>query len=225
VRTRGSFTVALAGGRTPRALYGLLAGGDGRAVFRSLIDWDKVQVYWGDERHVPPDHVDSNYRMAHETLLSKVPVPAGNVHRIRAEEPDAAGAAEDYERTLRTHLRLSPGQPPRFDLVLLGMGADGHTASLFPGSEALREAGRLVAAPWVEALKTHRITLTPVAFNGAACILFLVSGPEKAGMLRAVLEGPLQPDLLPAQAIRPARGSLVFIVDRPAAGLLTAAPR
>ncbi len=212
------FAVALAGGSTPRGLYALLARED--RPFRSLIPWEQTHLFWGDERVVPPDHPDSNYRTARETLLSKIPIPERNIHRIRAESADPDAAAREYEADLRSFFALAPRQAPAFDLVLLGMGTDGHTASLFPGSGAVREARHLVTAPWVEALRARRITLTPKAINGAACVLFLVTGETKAEALRAVLEDTDRPDLLPAQAIRPARGALLFLVDRAAASRL-----
>ena len=153
VRASGRFTVALSGGSTPKALYSLLAT-------KSNIPWDKIYFFWGDERHVPPDHPESNYRMANEALLSKVPVRPENIFRIHAEEKDAAAAALQYEQALKDFFHLSPGQFPRFDLVLLGTGPDGHTASLFPGTAALNETQRLVVANWVPKFNTHRITFT-----------------------------------------------------------------
>ncbi|HEU4401443.1 MAG TPA: 6-phosphogluconolactonase [Candidatus Polarisedimenticolia bacterium] len=222
IRGRGAFRVALSGGSTPRLLYTTLAGEGAGSIFRSLVAWEKVHLFWGDERAVPPDHPDSNYRMACETLLSRLPVPAAQVHRIRGELPEAAEAAADYERTLVDRFKVAPGSRPRFDLVLLGLGADGHTASLFPGSEALRETTRLVAAPWIESLKARRITLTLPVLNNAACVLFLVAGEEKAAALRSVLSEDRPPEEIPARGIRPAKGSLVFLVDRAAARLLPA---
>lgn len=209
--------MALSGGSTPRNLYALLA--NDRAL-RVAVPWEKTHFFWGDERHVPPDHADSNYRMAHEAMLSKVPVPPANVHRIQGEQWDAGQAAEAYERTLREYFRIAAGQFPCFDLVLLGMGPDGHTASLFPGTTALREQVHLVTANWVEKFNAYRITLTPPVLNRAACVLFLVSGEEKAETLRAVLQGEEQPDRFPAQLIHPTGGSLVWLVDRAAARLL-----
>ena len=158
--------------------------------------------------------------MAREALLARVGVPETGVHRISGEAPDPNTAAVEYESLLRSAFHLAEGQAPPFDLVILGMGRDGHTASIFPGSEVVRETSHLVAAPWVETLRTRRITLTPVALNGARRAIFLVSGAEKAETLRAVLRGELRPDLLPAQAIRPAGGEPLWIVDRPAAALL-----
>lgn len=151
VAERGQCAIALAGGNTPRAAYTLLAD----EPYRSQLSWDNIHIFWGDERHVPPDHPDSNYRMAHTALLSKVPIPVANVYRIAAEK-DAQQAAHEYETTLRRYFGLATGELPRFDLILLGMGSDGHTASLFPGTAAIHEQTRLVVAPWVEKLKTFR---------------------------------------------------------------------
>jgi 6-phosphogluconolactonase len=222
-RTRGAFSVALAGGSTPKALYALLTAETG-SPFRARVPWETTHFFWGDERHVPPDHPDSNYRMAHEAMLSRVPVPPQNVHRIQAENPDAGRAAAEYAGELRQFFRPEAGQFPRFDLILLGMGPDGHTASLFPGTETVREQNTLVAAPWVEKLRAHRITLTPPVLNNAACVVFLVSGAEKAEALQRVLQGDYQPDRLPAQLIRPASGRLLWLVDRAAARLLVPPP-
>ncbi len=219
VRASGRFTVALAGGSTPRALYRLLAG-DGDPSLPTRVPWGQIHFFWGDERHVPPDHPDSNCRMAHEAMLSRVPIPPGNVHRIKAENPDAGLAAEEYAQALRDFFRPPTGQFPRFDLILLGMGPDGHTASLFPGTDALREQARPVVAQWVEKFRTFRITMTPPVLNNAACVLFLVSGAEKAETLRAVLQGDYQPERFPAQLIRPAHGRLLWLVERAAARLL-----
>jgi 6-phosphogluconolactonase len=219
VRTKGFFTVALSGGSTPKSLYSLLAS-ESKSAFRAQVQWNKVHFFWGDERHVPPDHPDSNYRMAYEVMLSKVPVPPENVHRIKAENPDAGRVAEDYEQVLREFFRLELGQLPRFDLILLGMGPDGHTASLFPGTDVILERKRYVAAPWVEKFNAYRITLTPPALNNAACVIFLVTGEEKAETLRVVLQGDYQPERFPAQLIRPTNGRLLWLVDQAAACLL-----
>lgn len=216
-QTKGSFTVALSGGSTPKSLYALLAND---ASFRAAVPWDKVHFFWGDERHVPPDHANSNYRMAREAMLAKVPIPLANVHRIQAENPDASQAAAAYEQTLQQCFRVRDGQVPRFDLVLLGMGPDGHTASLFPGTAALREHKRLVTANWVEKFDSYRITLTASVLNNATCVIFLVSGGEKAEMLKTVLHGKRQPERFPAQLIQPTHGTLLWLVDRPAARLL-----
>ncbi|HVT57220.1 MAG TPA: 6-phosphogluconolactonase [Thermoanaerobaculia bacterium] len=211
-------SVALAGGGTPRALYQLLA--DCGEPFRGAVPWPQLHVFWGDERHVPPDHPESNYRMAREALLDRVPVEAAHVHRIAAEEPDAERAAERYEAELRSCFALPVGGLPRFDLLLLGMGEEGHTASLFPASPALSEQRRLVAAPWVPAHATFRITLTPPVLNAAAEVVFLVAGEAKAAALAEVLEGERRPWLYPAQIVGPERGRLLWLVDRDAASRL-----
>lgn len=211
IRTRERCAVALSGGSTPRRLFALLA--DPAQPFRDRIDWRAVHLFWGDERHVPPDHPESNFRMTRETLLAAVEIPAENVHRMRGEEPDAARAAALYEEELRAFF----SDEPRFDCVLLGLGADAHTASLFPGTAAVRERERWVVAPWIEKLATFRITLTPAVFDRAAAVIFLVQGAEKAGALRAVLEGERDPDRFPAQAVRPRDGELLWLVDRRAA--------
>ena len=216
----GTFSVALAGGSTPRDLYRLLA--DEGEPFRARLPWEALRLFWGDERHVPPDHPDSNYRMARETLLERAPIPAQNVHRIHAEEPDAGRAAGEYEETIAAAFRLAPDGLPRFDLILLGLGPEGHTASLFPGSPALHDGEHLVAAPWVEKLGAHRITLTPRALNAAARVVFLVAGEEKAPALREVLAGDASPDLYPARIVRPTDGELLWLLDAEAANLLPA---
>ncbi len=218
VQERGLFTVALAGGSTPKSLYTVLA--DERNSFRPYVPWDNTHFFWGDERPVPPDHPESNYRMASETMLSRVPVLPGNVHRIKSENVDASNTAEKYEQTLCNFFRLGEGQLPRFDLVFLGMGPDGHTASLFPGSSAVNETSRLVVAPWVEKLGSYRITVTPPVLNNAGCVIFLVSGKEKAETLRQVLQGDSHPELFPAQIINLSNGRLVWLADQAAARLL-----
>lgn len=192
-------TIALSGGSTPKLLYQLLA-----EQFQTQVPWARTQFFWSDERHVPPDHPDSNYRMAYEALLSRVPVPDSNVHRIQSENPSAQQAADEYEKTV----------VPRLDLILLGLGADGHTASIFPGSEVVHETKRLVAAPWVEKLNTYRITMTLPLLNNGASIVFLVSGAEKALIVKEVLEGPRK---YPAQFVQPADGELIWMLDRDAA--------
>ncbi len=210
------FTVALSGGDTPLRLFELLAG----SPYRERVPWKRVLVFWGDERTVPPDHPDSNYGAAHRMLLARVPIPKGNVHRIKGESDDPDAAADAYEAELRDAFRLDEGEFPRFDLVYLGMGADGHTASLFPGTQALVEKRRLAVASWVEKLGTHRITLTYPVFNKAATILLLVAGDDKAETLRAVLNGDPEKPEYPVQLIRPGNGELIWLVDRGAARLL-----
>jgi 6-phosphogluconolactonase len=217
VRTKDAFAVALSGGTTPRSLYRRLADD---SSLRGQLPWEKAHFFWGDERHVSPDHADSNYRMADEAMLSRVPVPSGNVHRIKGEYHDARRAAEEYEEVLGEFFRLSPGQFPRFDLVLLGLGPEGHTASLFPGTMALREHERLVVSNWIGKFDADRITMTAPVLNNADCVIFLVSGEEKALILKAVLQGRHEPEQLPAQLIRPNHGRLLWLVDRAAARLL-----
>lgn len=212
------FTLVLSGGSTPKNTFTLLAS---NASFRSQIPWEKVHFFWGDERHVPPDHSESNYRLAKEVMLSRVPVPEKNIHRIESENPDACKAAEKYEEELREFFKLVCGQLPRFDCLLLGMGTDGHTASLFPGTEAIHEQSRLVVVNWVEQFKTFRITLTLPVLNNADFIIFIVSGKEKAEMLKRVLEGREQSNYPPAQLIKPTHGRLLWLVDRAAASHLT----
>lgn len=209
----GDFAVALSGGSTPQRLYALLA----QPPYRDRVPWERVHLFWGDERAVPPEHPDSNYGAARAALLERIPIPPGNIHRIEAENPDPQAAAAAYERTLRGFFGLSADGLPRFDLVLLGMGADGHTASLFPGSEALSERRRLVVAPWVDALGSRRLTLTCPVLNNAACIMFLVTGPEKAETLRRVLENDQAAADLPARLVAPRDGALLWLVDRAAA--------
>lgn len=207
---RGRFSVALSGGSTPAALYTLLATED----FARRVDWSRVHVFWGDERCVPPDHPQSNYRMARETLLSRVPLQAGNMYRIRGED-DPKQAAAAYEGLLRQF--LGGGS---FDLVLLGMGDNGHTASLFPGLPGVTEPVRWVLAQYVEVVSMWRVTLTPVVINAAHHVTFLVAGSEKADRLRDVLQGPAQVEVLPSQAIQPTRGELRWLVDAAAAARL-----
>ncbi len=214
VRNRGRFCVVLAGGNTPKSLYSLLAGPAGNS-----LPWDKICFFWGDERHVPPDHPDSNYRMAYDAMLSKLPARPENIFRIPAEQSDAKVAASAYEQTLNEFFHLQAGAFPRFDLILLGMGPDGHTASLFPGTSALHEKDRLAVANWVENFKTFRITLTLPVLNQSACVIFLVSGDDKASALREVFEEMGEP--LPAKLVRPLDGRLLWLVDRAAAGALS----
>jgi 6-phosphogluconolactonase len=216
IARRGLFTVALAGGSTPRLTYSLLAD----EPYRSQVEWTKIHFFWGDERCVPPDHPDSNYRMASEALLSHIPVTPGHVHRMRGEDPDAAGAAAAYAHEIR--VVFGEADLPTFDLVLLGLGPDGHTLSLFPGSSALAKSQDLVVANWVEKFKTWRITMTARLANHAACILFQVEGEDKASPLREVLYGASDPGKYPAQLIRPADGECYWFVDQRAAALLPA---
>jgi 6-phosphogluconolactonase len=215
VAQRGRFTIALSGGSTPKSLFNLLA-----TNAKNVLPWDRMFFFWGDERHVPPTDPDSNYRMAEETMLSKIPVAAGNVFRFAAENPDAAAVADAYEQTLRKFFALQPVEFPRFDLILLGMGPDGHTASLFPNTAGLKEKSRLVIANWVDKLKTSRLSLTLPVINAAACVAFLVSGTDKAPALHAVLEGDAPGEQYPSKLIHPADGKLIWLIDRAAASEL-----
>jgi 6-phosphogluconolactonase len=210
VQKNGRFTVALSGGSTPKALYSELAGESFRA-----LPWNKIFFFWGDERHVPPDHRDSNYRMTYQSMLSKLPVPQDNIFRIKAEGEDAGAVAADYEQTLRTFFRLEKGCFPRFDLILLGLGPDGHTASLFPGTAALKESQRLVVANRVDAMDADRLTFTFPVLNHAACDMFLISGAEKAERVHEILD---EGQNFPAAQVRPADGALLWMLDRAAAG-------
>jgi 6-phosphogluconolactonase len=225
IQARGAFIVALSGGSTPRSVYARLAS----EPLVSLLDWSRVHFFWGDERCVPPDHEASNFRMARDTLLDRVSVPDANVHRIRGED-DPVTAAAAYERVLRTVLRTPVGPPrtapgSRFDLVLLGLGSDGHTASLFPDAASLEENARWVTSDRVDAEPKWRVTLTATVINAAAEVAFVVSGTEKAGIVRKVLEGPVQPQQLPAQSIVPAAGRLAWLLDAAAAAELGHASR
>ena len=207
VSTRGKFSVALAGGSTPRVLYTLLASDK----YRGKINWSKVRFFFGDERNVPPDSADSNYRMANETLFAPLGIRANTVYRWKTEL-DPNEAAAEYDKELEANGPL--------DLVLLGLGADAHTASLFPHTDALRERERLVAANWVEKLGDHRLTMTFASINAARDVMFIVSGEEKANAVAAVLEGPSRPEALPAQGVKPANGNLFWLLDSTAASRL-----
>jgi 6-phosphogluconolactonase len=214
VKARGRFMVALAGGATPRATYAHLSQ-------HPLVDqmpWTRTWVFFGDERAVPPEHPESNYRMASDALLSKVPIPAAQVFPMRGEAEDLDVAASDYARLLAKAFGTRRGEVPRFDLVLLGIGIDGHVASLFPGSPVVKEIFRTVAAVHAAAAAIpERITLTLPVFTAAAHVMFLASGPEKAKAVKAVLADGT---LLPAGMVMPANGRLEWILDRPAASLL-----
>jgi 6-phosphogluconolactonase len=215
-RERDRFSIALSGGSTPRDLHLKLAS----PPLVGQVDWDRVHVFFGDERCVPPDDERSNFRMANETLLSKVPIPRDQVHRMQGELPPEKAAAE-YERQLR---EFFGEEPPSIDLILLGMGDNGHTASLFPGLSAVREQRRWAMAEYIAEVGMARLTLTPLVLNLAREDLFLVAGPAKAHMLRQVLEGPYLPDERPAQVIRPALGEVFWMVDAAAAGELATPP-
>lgn len=215
VSAQGRFTAALSGGKTPVALYDLLA----KDPFASQIPWARVHLFWGDERCVPPDHGDSNYRLVRELLLDHVPVPPANIHRMPGEM-DPAEAAARYEGQLRDFFAPHGDGPPVFDFIVLGLGEDGHTASLFPGTRAIREPARWVLGHYVDPQKGWRITLTPPVINAARMVAFIVSGAGKAAVMKEILEGPLRPDTLPAQIVRPADGTLLWMLDQEAAALL-----
>lgn len=212
-RERGRFCVALSGGKTPRAIYSLLA-----EKYADSVSWEQVFVFFGDERHVPPDHPDSNFRMANESLLSHVPIPAKNIHRVQAELAPPM-AADQYQATLQEFFSLHDGELPRFDLVMLGMGEDGHTASLFPGTAALEETSRTVVANHVEKLQTDRITLTFPVLNSASEVLITIAGENKAPVIRDIVNSPEQ-NLFPIQRVRPRHGRLLWLVEQQAASLI-----
>jgi 6-phosphogluconolactonase len=213
VQIRGRFAVALSGGTTPKRLYSLLAS----PPYRDRIDWSSLHVFWADERCVPWDHRDSNFKLAHDTLLSRVPLPEENIHRICGEdEPECA--AQAYEQELRSF--FDPAAFPVFDLVLLGAGEDGHTASLFPGGATLRARTRLAVPVHFDAPKHSRVTLTLPVLNHAGKVLFLASGRAKAKVVHEILEDG-NPSQYPAGMVQPARGRVIWLVDREAARLLT----
>ena len=210
IAARGRFTLALSGGSTPRPVYARLAAVD----HDDRIDWGKVHVFFSDERCVPPEDAASNYRMAREALFDHVPLPPGNVHRMRGED-DPTQAAVAYEQELRALFSAAP--TPAFDLICLGMGDDGHTASLFPGTAALRERERWVVAQYVAVAVAWRVTFTAPLINAARYVAFLVEGAGKSETLWRVLEGPYQPDVLPSQLIQPVSGQAHWILDAAAA--------
>jgi 6-phosphogluconolactonase len=217
IRAHGTARIAISGGNTPKRTFELLA--DPAHPFVKRIDWSRLLIFWVDERCVPPDSPDSNYHLTHETLLSKVPLPEENVVRIEGElDPEEAAAR--YESALRNRFRLEGAELPRFDLIVLGLGDNGHTASLFPDSTALHSMMRLAVAVEVEAKNPWRVTLTWPVINHAGKIFFLIQGTSKAEVLKQVLLGPYQPETLPAQLIRPESGELGFLLDRAAAAKL-----
>jgi len=222
VAQKGFFTVALAGGSTPKALYALLADDPS---LRSRIPWPKLHFFFGDERHVPPDNTESNFHMANEALFSKGLVKPEQITRMRGEYADTEKAALEYEQALRAYFKLQDGEYPRFDLVLLGMGDEGHCLSLFPGTQALHASHRIVVRNWVGKLFSERITLTAAAANNANRVIFLVTRSDKALALKAVLEGPYEPEQLPSQLIQPVSGNLLWLVDQAAASKLATQTR
>jgi 6-phosphogluconolactonase len=211
--------VALSGGNTPRMLFEYLASEE----FRGQVDWAKVHVFWSDERAVPPDNPESNYGMARRELLIRVPIPLANVHRMEAEKPNIGRAAHEYEEVLRKYLELDERGFPRFDLIFLGMGTDGHTASLFPHTRVIRQTSRWISTPMVAKLNARRMTMTLPVLDAALRVVFLVVGVEKAEILRSVLtERPDSP--YPSQLVQPRKDGLkLFLVDEAAAALVEAA--
>jgi 6-phosphogluconolactonase len=215
--THGQFALCLTGGNTPADVYSLMG-----TRFHLSVDWNAVHLFWGDERCVPPDDAASNYALAKRTLLSKLSLEPGQIHRIRGED-DPEQAAREYEQELRDFFSLHEDEFPRFDLVLLGLGDNVHIASLFPGIPAIHERERLAVAVEVDAPQRRRITLTPPVLNNAARIMFIVSGQNKAQAVKTALEGPRDPDQYPAQIIDPTHGEVMWLLDRPAASLLSPA--
>lgn len=213
--THGEFSFCLAGGTTPAGSYDLLA-----TRFHYSIDWSEVQFFWGDERCVPPDDASSNFAMAQRTMLAKLELRPEQVHRIRGEEQPES-AASHYEDELRQFFRLAPGAVPSFNLVQLGLGENAHIASLFPRHPALHEEKRLVVAVEVDAPQRYRVSLTAPVLNNAANVFFIVGGEAKAQAVKQVLEGPRDPEQFPAQLIQPAKGQVLWLLDKAAARLLS----
>jgi 6-phosphogluconolactonase len=211
----GRFDVALSGGHTPETLFRVLASPE----FRGQVDWGRVELFWGDERAVPPESKESNYGVARRELLIRVAIPGGNVHRMEAEKPNIGRAAQDYEDLLREKLPLDSRGFPRFHLIFLGLGPEGHTASLFPGVRGTRETSRWVSTPLVPKIGSRRMTLTLPVLNAAHRALFLVAGAEKAEILHTVLAGTSDPPL-PAQLVRPPDGTRTILCDEAAAKLV-----
>jgi 6-phosphogluconolactonase len=213
--THGEFTLCLSGGSTPAATYDLLA-----TRFHLSVDWKEVQFFWGDERCVPPDHPESNFAMANRTMLSKLGLRPDQIHRMRGEDAPASAAAA-YEDELRKRFGIGEGEFPRFDLILLGLGDNRHTASLFPGDPAIHETQRTVVPVNVDAEPRNRLTITPPVINNAQRVMFLVAGQGKAAAVKDVLQGPRDPDKFPAQIVTPDDGELIWLLDKPAASLLS----
>ncbi len=211
----GRFTIALSGGTTPKKLYALL----GNEPYRNQIDWTRVEIFWSDERCVPPESEESNYLLAQQVLLSKIPVAASQIHRMPADEADRDAASAAYTDEMRRVFATSG--TPNFDLIQLGMGPEGHTASLFPHQASLHEQQRLVMPVTVPKPPPPRLTFTPPILNAARHVLFLVTGSEKADAVHAVLEGEYNPNEYPAQIVRPTNGEVVWMLDQGAASKLT----
>ncbi len=214
IAAHGRFAIALSGGSTPKKLYALL----GSEPYRSQIDWTLVDIFWSDERCVPPDNEESNYLMAQQVMLSKIPIPTNQVHRMPADQPDHNAAS--YAYTLEMQQVIGTEGVPSFDLIQLGMGPEGHTASLFPHQPSLHEQQRLVMPVTVPKPPPPRLTFTPRLLNAAVHVLFLVTGAEKQDAVKAVLEGDYQPDEYPAQIVQPTKGEVTWMLDKAAANKL-----
>jgi len=214
ITTHGNFMIALSGGSTPKKLYSLLGG----EPYRSQINWSLVDIFWSDERCVPADNEESNYHMAQQALLSKIPITAEQIHRMPADQADGHAASLDYSRDMQQ--AFATDGIPSFDLIQLGMGPEGHTASLFPHQPALHEQQRLVMPVTVPKPPPTRLTFTPRILNAARHVLFLVTGTEKADALQAVLEGSYQPDEYPAQLLQSTKGEVIWMLDETAASKL-----
>ena len=216
ISQNGKFTVALAGGSTPKSLYQLLATDE----FKNRIDRQKVFFFFGDERNVTPENDESNFKTADENLLKPLQISAENVFRWQTELADAEKIAENYSKTIVRFFDLTNEEFPRFDLILLGMGDDGHTASLFPLTDALNETEKIAVSNYVGKLDTNRLTFTFPTLNSAANVIFLISGVSKANALKEVLEGEFQPEKFPSQNVKPENGNLFWLIDAPAAQFL-----
>ncbi len=216
IEQNSKFTVALAGGSTPKSLYNLLASED----FRLQIDWQEVFFFFGDERNVLPTDEASNFRMANENLLKPLQIQPANIFRWQSELGDAEKIVENYQQTIKEFFALNENELPRFDLILLGMGDDGHTASLFPYTKALGETRRIAVVNFVEKFNTNRLTFTFPTINNASTVVFLIGGATKANALKEVLEGESQPEKFPSQNVNPKDGNLFWLIDTPAAQLL-----
>jgi len=213
----GKFTVALSGGSTPKALYQSLSSDK----YKSKIDWSKVFFFFGDERNVASDEEESNYRMARENFLAPLRIPETNIFRWKTEIKDANKIAEDYENAAKKFFTINDNEFPKFDLIFLGMGDDGHTASLFPYTKAVKESKRIAVANAVEKLAVTRLTLTFPVINNASNVIFLIKGADKAESLREVLQGEFQPEKLPAQSVKLNDGNIFWLIEKQAAQLLT----
>ena len=216
IKERNKFTVALAGGSTPKSLYRLLTSSE----YKNKIEWEKVFFFFGDERNVSPENDECNFKMANDNLLEPLRIDAKNIFRWQTELQDPEKIAGNYAQTIKDFFNLNENEFPRFDLILLGMGDDGHTASLFPLTEALKETERIAVSNRVEKLDTTRLTFTFPTINNAANIIFLVSGAAKAETLQKVLQDEFQPEKFPSQAIQPKNGNLFWLIEESAARFL-----